>query len=68
MQAAWLDHKGVGDATKRELQASIDAVRKQGPAFIHELRRGGWQVGSVTIRTGQVRFKRHDEVDLAPIA
>ena len=68
LQAAWLDHRGVVDATQRELQASIDAVKQQGAAFIHDLRRGGWQVGNVTIRTGQVRFKRHRNPDVAPVA
>ena len=67
MQAAWLDHRGVVNATQRELQASVDAVREQGPAFIHELQKGGWRVGSVTIRTGQVRFKRHNRIDIASV-
>ena len=68
LQAAWLDHRGVVDATQRDLQASIDAVKKQGAAFIHDLGRGGWQVGNVTIRTGQVRFKRHRNPDVGPVA
>ena len=67
MQAAWLDHRGVVDATQRELQASIDAVKEQGPTFIHDLQKGGWQVQSVTIRTGQVRFIRQNNIDIAPV-
>ena len=57
-QAAWLDHRGVVNATQRDLQASIDAVSNEGAAFIQDLREAGWQVEMVTIRTGQARFRR----------
>lgn len=59
MQAAWLDHRGVVSATGADLQASLDALEKGGPVFIEGLRQAGWQVDQVTIRTGEVRFKRH---------
>jgi hypothetical protein len=67
VQAAWLDHRGTIDATAADLQASLDALTKQGPAFIEELRRAGWEVEKVTIRAGQVRFARHSSSDLASL-
>jgi len=65
LQAAWLDHRGIVNATQSDLQASLDAARKQGPAFMVDVRTGGWQVEKVTIRTGQVLYKRQRRPEVA---
>ncbi|CAK0786904.1 hypothetical protein CVIRNUC_010118 [Coccomyxa viridis] len=58
-QAAWLDVRGIVNATRTDLQASLEALRRQGPVFTKELRAAGWQVDNVTIRLGPVRYQRH---------
>ena len=59
MQAAWLDARGIVNATRTDLQASLEALRRQGPVFTKELRAAGWQVDNVIIRLGPVRYQRH---------
>ena len=60
-----MDHRGIVNATQSDLQASLDAARKQGPAFMADVRSGGWHVEKVTIRTGQVLFKRQRRPEVA---
>lgn len=60
-----MDHRGIVNATQSDLQASLDAARKQGPAFMVDVRTGGWQVEKVTIRTGQVLYKRQRRPEVA---
>ncbi len=55
-QAAWLEQQGVEDAGPADLSASLDALKKQGPAFEKDLSRAGWNIEQVTIRTGTARY------------
>ncbi|CAL8465185.1 g4720 [Coccomyxa elongata] len=55
-QAAWLEQQGVEDAGPADLSASLDALRKQGPAFEKDLSRAGWNTDQITILTGTARY------------
>lgn len=57
-QAAWLDKHGVHEAGPTLLQASLEALNKQGASFAEDLERAGWSSHRVTIRLGSRRYQQ----------
>lgn len=57
VQAAWLDRRGVQDATQADLADSLRAMHASWDGFVAELQAAGWATDLVTIRTGMTRYR-----------